>query len=99
MKKAITLAAAVLALAACGTSPKVDNSDSRRLEGTITFWHAYSADSTEAKTLREIVIPKFEAEHPGTEVKDVAIPYDQLHQKLITSAAGGDLPDVLRSDI
>ncbi|GLW96772.1 extracellular solute-binding protein [Microtetraspora sp. NBRC 16547] len=51
------------------------------------------------KTLREVVIPGFKAKHPGANVQDVAVPYDQLHQKLITSAAGADLPDVMRSDI
>src|SRR5262249_49538203 len=69
------------------------------LTGTITFWHAYGADSQEVKTLETVVIPAFEAKHPGAHVKDVAIPYDQLHQKVITAAAGAELPDVMRSDI
>ena len=29
----------------------------------------------------------------------MSVPYDDLHQKLITAAAGGNLPDVVRSDI
>jgi ABC-type glycerol-3-phosphate transport system substrate-binding protein len=95
---AASVAAVALAgLAACGgeDKPPADGP----VSGKITFWHAYSADSKEVKALRETVIPGFKAKHPGVEVVDVAVPYDQLHQKLITAAAGGDLPDVVRSDI
>ena len=41
-------------------------------------------------TLEEEVIPAFEKAHPGTEVKPVTVQYDQLHQKLVTAAAGGE---------
>lgn len=88
--------AALAGLAACGSDEKPAAGP---LAGKITFWHAYSADSKEVKALREVVIPAFKAKHPGVDVTDVAVPYDQLHQKLITAAAGGDLPDVVRSDI
>jgi multiple sugar transport system substrate-binding protein len=87
-----------LTLAACGSTDKPADSTAP-LTGTITFWHAYGADSQEVKTLETLVIPAFEAKHPGAHVKDVAIPYDQLHQKVITGAAGAELPDVMRSDI
>lgn len=66
---------------------------------TITYWHAYSSDSPEVKALESVVIPQFQKLNPGIKVKDVAIPYDLLHQKLITAAAGGQLPDAVRSDI
>ncbi len=66
---------------------------------TINFWHAYSADGDEVKTITKLLIPRFEAEHPGIIVKQVAIPYDSLHQKLLVAAAGGDLPDVVRADL
>lgn len=94
-----TAVAASLALTACGGSAKPSSAPSAQLSGTITFWHAYSADSKEVKTLNDVIIPGFKKLHPGVDVKQVAIPYDQLHQKLITSAAGGEVPDVLRSDI
>jgi multiple sugar transport system substrate-binding protein len=66
---------------------------------TITFWNAYSSDGPEVKRLEKVVIPQFEKSHPGIVVKDVAIPYDDLHQKLVTAVAGGQLPDLVRSDI
>src|ERR1700704_3155990 len=66
---------------------------------TITFWHAYSSDGPEVKRLEKVLIPAFEKLHPDIVVKDVAIPYDTLHQKLVTAVAGGQLPDLVRSDI
>jgi multiple sugar transport system substrate-binding protein len=66
---------------------------------TITFWHAYSSDSPEVKTLTTVLIPRFEKSHPSIKVQQVAVPYDSLHQKLLTATAGGTLPDVVRSDI
>jgi multiple sugar transport system substrate-binding protein len=66
---------------------------------TITFWNAYSSDGPEVKRLEKVLIPQFEKTHPGISVKDVAIPYDDLHQKLVTAVAGGQLPDLVRSDI
>jgi multiple sugar transport system substrate-binding protein len=66
---------------------------------TITFWDAYSSDGPEVKRLEKVVIPYFEQTHPGIKVKDVTIPYDNLHQKLITAVAGGQLPDLVRTDI
>ncbi|WP_185748818.1 extracellular solute-binding protein [Humibacillus xanthopallidus] len=69
------------------------------MSGDITFWHAYSAGGTEVKTLEKTVIPNFEKLHPGTTVKAVQVPSDQMHQKLVTGVASGSLPDVIRADI
>jgi multiple sugar transport system substrate-binding protein len=73
--------------------------DSPRGTTTITFWDAYSSDGPEVQRLEKVVIPGFEKTHPGIDVKDVTIPYDSLHQKLVTAVAGGELPDLVRSDI
>jgi multiple sugar transport system substrate-binding protein len=69
------------------------------LEGTVTFWHAYSADSPEVETLDNTVVPGFNELFPNVEIETVAVPYDELHQKLVTAVAGDALPDVVRSDI
>ncbi|CAN5545404.1 ABC transporter substrate-binding protein [soil metagenome] len=69
------------------------------ISGTVTFWHAYSADSPEIQTLDEVLIPRFEEMHPDVNVESVPVPYDDLHQKLITAVAGEALPDLVRSDI
>lgn len=102
---AVTAALASLTLAACSSSSPVATSVttggavSNELTGTVTYWHAYSADSPEVSTLEDTIIPAFEKLHPGVTVKDVPIPYDELHQKLITAAAGEQLPDLVRADI
>ena len=84
-------AAIMAATASAGTStPKTT---------TVTFWDAYSAGGGEVKTLENVVIPGFEKTHPGIVVKDVTIPYDDLHTKLITAVAGSQLPDLVRTDI
>lgn len=92
---AATVAASLL-VAGCS-----DSSGSGATGGTktIEFWHAYNETGPEAKTLDDVVIPAFEKAHPGIKVDAVALPYDQLHQKLLTSAAGGTLPCLVRSDI
>lgn len=66
---------------------------------TVTYWHAYSEESPEVATLRDVVIPAFQEENPNVTVEQVAFPYNDLHQKLITSTAGGTLPCLVRSDI
>ncbi|MEJ2287893.1 MAG: extracellular solute-binding protein, partial [Deinococcales bacterium] len=66
---------------------------------TVTFWNAYSSDGPEVKQLEKVIIPAFEKAHPDITVKDVTIPYTDLHQKLITAVAGAQLPDLVRSDI
>ncbi len=69
------------------------------LSGTVTFWHAYGVDSTEVSTLRDVIIPKFNETYPDVKIQDVAVPYDELHQKLVTAVAGDVLPDLVRADL
>ena len=68
---------------------------------TLTFWGAYGngGNSVQQDALNNTLIPAFEAAHPGVTVKYVDIPYDSLLQKLTTSAAGGELPDLVRADL
>jgi len=73
------------------------NSAASSLHGTVTFWNAYSPD--EQKVIETQVIPAFEKKYPGVSVKNLTIPYNGMFDKLITAAAGGTGPDVVRSDI
>jgi len=68
---------------------------------TLTFWGTYGNGGNKAQTdvLNGTIIPAFEKLHPNVKVNYVDIPYDSLLQKLETSAAGGQLPDLIRSDI
>lgn len=86
----------VVAITATSAGARVDGA---RKTTTITFWNAYSSDGPEVARLNKVLIPYFEKTHPGIVVKDVPIPYDSLHQKLVTAVAGGQLPDLVRSDI
>lgn len=65
---------------------------------TITFWNAYN-DVTETPVMNGIVIPAFESQNPGIIVKDDTLPYNGMLNKFIASAAAGDPPDLMRSDI
>jgi len=66
---------------------------------TLQFWNAYNTTDAEASTMAKIIIPKFEAEHPGIKVVSDVYPYGALLGKIVTSAAAGNPPDVVRSDI
>jgi len=92
----LLVVAAVGAALAATAGARVDTA---RSTTTVTFWDAYSSDGPEVQKLEKVVIPGFEKTHPGIVVKDVTIPYDSLHQKLVTAVAGGQLPDLVRSDI
>lgn len=66
---------------------------------TITFWHTYNEVGPENQALTEVLIPLFEAENPGIRVQAVPYPYDGFRQALLTSAAAGEGPDLVRLDI
>ena len=60
---------------------------------TLRFWVAWDAkeaDGIEAK--KQIAI--FEREHPDIRIDVQTIAFSALHDKLVTSLAGGDAPDV-----
>ena len=97
LRRIVVLLAALVVVAAAATTAGAQVEHARTT--TITFWDSYSSDGPEVKTLETVVIPGFEKTHPGIVVKDVTIPYDSLHQKLITAVAGSQLPDLVRTDI
>ncbi len=107
MKRSTALAAAAamaasiaLLAAGCSSSPSTGDG-STQSPVTLTFWGSYGngGNSTQQDALNKTLIPAFEKANPGITVKYVDIPYDSLLQKLTTSAAGGTLPDLVRSDI
>lgn len=96
---AAAIAAAVaLAVAGCSTPEAAGTADD---PVTITFWGSYGngGNSSQQEVLNETLIPSFEAAHPGIKVEYVDVPYDDLLQKLTTSAAGDALPDLVRADL
>lgn len=92
-RAALSMAAATIALFAAHPALAQD--------ATVTFWGSYGngGNSTQQDALNNTLIPAFEAAHPGITVQYVDVPYDSLLQKLTTSAAGGELPDLVRADL
>jgi multiple sugar transport system substrate-binding protein len=92
-----TVALMGLSLAACSSSGSTGGDDGE----TLTFWGSYGngGNSAQQDALEKTLIPAFEKANPGITVDYVDLPYDDLLQKLTTSAAGGELPDLVRSDI
>lgn len=96
--RSITWAIALLLVAGlAGLASTGSVSANQNISGTVTFWNGYSPLETD--TLTKQVIPAFEKQYPNVKVKAQTIPYDSLRQKLLTGIAGGQVPDVLRSDI
>lgn len=102
------MAAAALAVTGCsaGSSPNTSSpaepgSSAPGESITITFWGSYGngGNSAQQEILDATLIPAFEAAHPGVEVEYVDVPYDDLLQKLTTSAAAEELPDLVRADL
>ncbi len=66
---------------------------------TLQFWSTYNTTDKEESTFVNVVIRKFEKENPGIKVNAVVYPYADLLPKFLATAAAGDPPDVMRSDI
>ena len=60
--------------------------------------NAYN-DVTETPILNGVVIPAFESANPGIKVIDQNVPYNGMLNKFIATAAAGDPPNLMRSDI
>ena len=88
---AVLTAALALVVAACGGSDGGGRSRSQagKATGTINVW----AWGNEGEILGEMT-KEFEAENPGTKVNVTAVPVDAAHDKILTSVAGNQAPDV-----
>lgn len=90
----IIMVLAVFVVGAQGAEEKVDKDVI-----TINFWHHYSGESAENKTLNEVIIPEFEKQNPGIKVNAVSHEWAELHDKILISTSSNSLPDVARCDI
>jgi multiple sugar transport system substrate-binding protein len=90
MKKKLALAAAigvvVLTASGCSASSEGDAT-------TIELWTSWSEGEATAETLDPLI--QEWADEQGYTVNQTNFTYDQIHEKLIASAAGGNLPDVV----
>ncbi|QGQ97974.1 extracellular solute-binding protein [Paenibacillus psychroresistens] len=63
---------------------------------TIDFWHAFGEG--EEKVLKEDVLPAFEKLNPTIKVNAIRMPTENLDAQVLTAAAGGAVPDLMRMD-
>jgi multiple sugar transport system substrate-binding protein len=90
MKRSALLGLAAIVLLWSGCGGKREQAGGGKV--TITFWH--SCVSSTVPALNEL-IDRFQAEHPGIEVKAQYIPTgDALIHKLITSVQSNTAPDI-----
>jgi multiple sugar transport system substrate-binding protein len=83
------IATLALVVAACGGSSPSEPIKAGKASGTINVW----AWGNEGEILGEMT-KQFEAENPGTTVKVTAVPVASAHDKILTSVAGNQAPDV-----
>lgn len=98
---AVLVTSLTLLASGCTASGTGDEAGSSASPVTLTFWGSYGngGNSAQQDALNKTLIPAFEKANPGIKVDYVDIPYSDLLQKLTTGAAGGELPDLVRSDI
>lgn len=105
MWMAATLSAAMLATAACssgGASTSANTAsagDSAKKStskpgGTVEIKWLMRSNPFENKWEKEVVIPKFEKEHPNIKVNLIVVPANEVDPKLSTMVAAGDPPDI-----
>lgn len=90
MKKSIRSATTIVAIAfmltGCSGSSTTDDK-------TIDLWTSWSAGKATANALEPLI--ENWAKENGYTVNKSNFTYDQIHEKIIASAAGGNLPDVV----
>lgn len=75
-----------------GCSSESDSSSSPEGTVTLTFWHSFISSTADAL---ELLIERFEAEHPGIRIDAQYIPTgDALVQKLVTAVRSNSAPDI-----
>lgn len=86
----IAVLGTALTLTACGggSEPAAELTPGKAT-GTINVW----AWGNEGELLGEMT-KQFEAENPGTKINVTAVPVDAAHDKILTSVAGNQAPDV-----
>lgn len=91
---AATLAAATLALTACGSgSPAASTTLDPEADTTITWW---TGQAEQAQTILEGLADEFESEHPNVtiDVSSGAPSTEELLRKMTAGFAGGTYPDI-----
>lgn len=100
--RALTAAAAVLALTATATACGGDDENGAsagkgRIGGTVTYWD--TSNDAEKGTYKKIA-EGFEKKHPNVDVKYVHVNFGDANQKFKNAAGGNSgAPDVMRTEV
>lgn len=86
----VVLAAAVLAVAACGNGGSGDSNNGGKV--TMTFWH--NATTGDGKAFWDKTVADFEAANPNVKIDIQSIQNEDLDGKLQTALNSGSAPDV-----
>lgn len=62
----------------------------------LTFWNYWDGKNAE---VIQALADKYNQEHPQVEVKNIFIGWGELLPKLMTAAAGGEVPDIAAGDL
>lgn len=90
----LILMSAALVLTSCGSSRETAS----EAPVTIEFWHNYDAGAGQIEVLEKL-IKEFEEENSNIKVEHIYLEWEALKNNVVTGAATGELPDVLRGDI
>ena len=103
MKKKVVAALMCLtmamSLAACGggsgssEGESASKGDSKNEERVVELWTCWT-DGADTQIAGTEQIKKFE-EETGVKVNQTNFTYDMLHEKILTAAAGGNVPDLI----
>ncbi len=88
------IGAVALALAGCTGQGSAGSSDDSTVDGKIVlnFWNGFTGPDGPAL---QQVVDDFNASQDGIEVKTNIMPWDTLYQKVLTSVASNDGPDII----
>lgn len=91
MRKALALVvAAVLALAACGKESSPAGSDGGSTpEGSVTLHFLTMKQAAYSDSSVQAMVKAFEEANPGIKVDVTFVPYESLHDKIVTDQASG----------
>lgn len=63
---------------------------------TLTFWNYWDGKNAE---VIQALVDRYNQEHPEVEIKNIFIGWGELLPKLMTAAAGGEVPDIAAGDL
>lgn len=88
----VAIGLATSALAACGSGPSSENTADNG-KGAIEVWSS-DTEGQGTQVASKAQFEKFEQD-TGYKVNVTYLTYDMIHEKIVASAAGGNLPDVV----